>query len=188
MKISAIVAKDISKKTILAIEGIEESDTRIQMIVPRNVFTENEIKEFKEDELVFNPAQWDYNPESNNVNLGETTAYNITCELEKLEIEIIQLDVSMYNLKSTMYNKDNEVAVLVVYHNETNELLFAEGTDSDGYRYHQVMFEGELDCVDSNDSLFDLLGKEIEAKDVCGVYKQVTVAIKYVLVENEQLF
>jgi hypothetical protein len=176
MKISAIVGIDKRTNTILFSDGIEESNVFVQPIIPRSVFTVAEVQDFKDDILPFSSREWLNNPESDNVNLGEEVSFSLTCDLENLKIEILEFDLTIYDFVSvTDYNKTDEISVLIAYDNQTNELLFAEGTDPDGYRYHQLTLDYD---IDDNHKVREVLGKELEANVILGVYSNITIEMK----------
>lgn len=187
MNITVIKATDKRTNTVVFAEGIEDSSCNVQIIVPRNLFTPEEVVSFKADELLFSAERWG-DVHSENVNLGCSDAHCFTCELTNLKIEIVNVDIKDISFLSTVnYNDNNLVAVLTVTKKSDNEIIFAEGTDPDGYGYHQVSFDKTLvDATDSPDDEFllsYLLGKEIEAKDIAGDYKNVKIQTQYFLID-----
>lgn len=180
MKVSVIKATDKRTNTILFAEGIEDSSTSVQVIVPRSIFTFEEIADIKADKYLFSGSNWNVNPSSDYFNMGDSDAYHFLCDLTNLKIEIVEVSVENIDfLEKYDYNDNDLVSVLTVRNNETKEIIFAEGTDIDGYGNHYLTIDDTLVEESSNDdsfSLKDFVGKEVEARHVVGDYKYVTIS------------
>jgi hypothetical protein len=137
MNIEILVVKTLESKEILWSEGIEESNTEVQIILPRKIFSEKDISLIKDDQTVFSSNIFDGDSEF--INLGQMKAYVVeNVSFSNFKIENMSRDITYddFIFQNIDYNK--AVGCIVAYHKDTKELLFAEGTEVDGYKFHQV--------------------------------------------------
>lgn len=186
MEITALVVKDAKTNEVLFVEGIEDSSNTVQIIIPLKNLSEKFFQLLLKDKTPFNSRLCkELKPLSKCINLGEITAYSAVGTYEDIIVSIEKYQVPSIDQFSRNFSvSNNMIAVLLVYSKETKEILFAEGTDPDGYRYHQVfipnseLYISESDYIDEFYSLKSVLGKELEAKNILGDYEKVNITIK----------
>ena len=105
----------------------------------------------------------------------------------KIEVKDIEVSTDASLLSQTRnYDNKNMISGVFVIENATNQIIFGEGTDADGYEYHQISFNGRDDLkVYSNENdlwLTTQLGNDIEVKDICGDYAKVKIKIMHFLI------
>ena len=173
-----IVLKAIDKRTntILFTEGLEDTADPVQVIVPSNVYTEVELEYIKKEYKV--------NTTRKLINLGNDVSANLlVCDLTHLKIEIVYIDLK--DIVFVPKYDDSLITVLTATNKETKEIIFAEGTDPDGYGTHLITIDKALisDTEVTNDlELFlvkNLLSSYHEAKDLIGDYKKFSIELQH---------
>ena len=144
MLVKILTLKEIYTNKVIWSEGIEDGDTNVQVTIPLNLFTEDEIELVKSDQTMLSSSIFnDITKYSDMVCTNEMMARHLVDEkFSKFSFEIIEREISMVKRvsvsPSTYLQQADYFKALVVYNRKTDEILFAEGTDSDGYQYHQV--------------------------------------------------
>lgn len=189
MKINIVQAKTNDGKVIWS-EAVEDSNTRIQIIVERKFFTEQELLDIENGKTTL--SQHSYDPLSDFVNFGDAKAYHFTSvKFENFFVEMIEKDISVDDFVFGDVDYTKVVAAMVVYNTETKEMIFAEGSEIDGYDYHQVtlpkdiftseelsqLIEEDGYVKDEGDSIY--LG-EREAKDFSNEVGNIYIGLKYI--------
>lgn len=175
MQVTIIKATDKRTSKIVFVEGLEDSTIEVQVIVPVSVFSKDEYSKL-ESGLSLEPiGEVNLNKDSKFINLGNDRAYNFTCNLENLKIEVVDIDLDSISFLEGISQNNNTVAVLTVVDKSTNKIVFAEGTDCDGYNSHQLTIPSELLCEKSK--IF--LSNNFEVKHLTGDYEFIKVEIKY---------
>jgi len=183
MKISSIVATDKRTGKIVFAEGIEESNVNVQVIIPRNLFTSTEISAFLSNELRFSADLWHDNPKSDNVNLGEASAYTFVSDLENLKIEIVEHEVDASKLFEARDHSDSyAISGLFIVEKSTGDVIFAEGTDGDGYAFHQISLGDKKHLANGDEKLTEMLNRDVTANTFCDEYDNVIITIKDIVI------
>lgn len=137
MKVNVFLIKN-SKNQVIFQTGVEDSDTTVKPYFPKRYLTEEEINLIKNDETIF--SKYSFSEENQNCDLGEIPVHKIVnnTQLSSLSFELIQKELSWKDFLDNNINYDKVLAALIVTRKDTNEIIFAEGTDIDGYEYHQM--------------------------------------------------
>lgn len=140
MKVHVLVVKKLSSmfESVIWSEAVEDGSTKVQVIIPRKLFTEAEIKDIKKDKTLLQKNI--FKGDSEYVNLGSIEAYTLKgLSFDNFRIEMFDKEISHDDLiTGKIEDYSNVVSALVVYKKDTKELVWAEGTEVDGYDYHQM--------------------------------------------------
>ena len=83
----------------------------------------------------------------------------------------VQKELSWEDFLDNNINYDKALAALIVTRKDTDEIIFAEGTDIDGYEYHQMKLPiADIENLLKHDGFIEIDGdfvdfKERECKD-----------------------
>ena len=189
MKINIVQAKTNDGKVIWS-EAVEDSNTRVQIIVERKFFTQQELLDIENGKTAL--SQHSYDPLSDYVNFGDAEAYHFTSvKFENFFVEMVGRDISVDDFVVSDVDYTKVVAAMVVYNTQTKEMFFAEGSEIDGYDYHQVSLPKD---IFTNEELSQLIEEdgfvkdegdriylgEREAKDFPAEIGNIYIGLKYI--------
>ena len=189
MKINIVQAKTNDGKVIWS-EAVEDSNTRVQIIVERKFFTQQELLDIENGKTAL--SQHSYDPLSDYVNFGDAEAYHFTSvKFENFFVEMVERDISVDDFVVSDVDYTKVVAAMVVYNTQTKEMFFAEGSEIDGYDYHQVSLPKD---IFTNEELSQLIEEdgfvkdegdriylgEREAKDFPAEIGNIYIGLKYI--------
>lgn len=145
MKVSilVVVSKVLGSNKIIWASGIEDGYTDVQVIIPKNLFTDEEILSISSGKTRLPNNIFKNKTDSNFVNLGCSDARHYDgLDFTNFKIEIISKEISCNDFIIGDFDRSqiekSIIAAFVVFSKKTQELFFAEGTDVDGYAYHQL--------------------------------------------------
>jgi hypothetical protein len=146
MKVHVLVVKKLSSMfdSVIWSEAVEDDNTEVQVIIPRSLFTEAEIKDIKKDKTLL--PKHIFKGNSEHVNLGDNKASLLKgLSFDNFKIEMFDKEISHDDfITSKIEDYSKVVSALVVYKKDTKELVWAEGTEIDGYDYHQMTLPNSL--------------------------------------------
>lgn len=160
------ISSRTADNSIISLNGLPSSSDYASLSVPKSLFSDFEADEFKKDNLLFSKYDWN--------EISDTLYINFKYDWNNLVFSQISFsshkkEVNFSDIVTESFPDFPTVSALVAYNNKTNTILFAEGTDIDGYTKHTITAESlllvspDLDKQYMNDAL-------IEAKDFCGDY------------------
>lgn len=160
MKINIVQAKTNDGKVIWS-EAVEDSCTRVQIIVSKNFFTDQELIDIENGKTEL--SKHSYNPLSDYINFGDAEAYHFTSvKFENFFVEMIEKEISVDDFVVGQVDYTKVIAAMVVYNTKTKEIFFAEGSEVDGYDHHQVTLPRE---IFTNEELSQLIKEDSYVKD-----------------------
>lgn len=170
MKVNVFLIKN-SKNQVIFQTGVEDSDTTVKPYFPKRYLTEEEINLIKNDETIF--SKYSFSEENQNCDLGEIPVHKIVnnTQLSSLSFELVQKELSWEDFLDNNINYDKALAALVAYRKDNDKIIFAEGTDIEGYEYHQMKLPiSEFSIADvenllKHDGFIEIDGEYIDFKE-----------------------
>lgn len=186
MNIQALVVKANDGKILFA-EGIEDAHTETQICVPLEHVTESFLNEVSSGKTIFT------RPLNGSAIYAETQARKLSGQYGSFSVEIT--DITLPPLADLLPSAPDGIyfSVLIAVRKSTGEILFAEGTDPDGYRDHHIVSKtkatsdiglgGVLRDTDPDSTSFAFTGVPTgyqEAKGLVGDYLNVSISIRHI--------
>lgn len=170
MNINVFLVRN-SQNEVVFQAAVEDSDTTIQVILPSSMFSKEEKELIESDKTIF--SQHAFKDDSDYCNLGELKVHYMigNKQLPSFTFEMIKKDISYDDFLDNNINYDKAMAVLTAYRKDTNEIIFAEGTDIDGYYYHQMRLPisefsiADVEYLLNHDGFVEIEGEFIDFKE-----------------------
>lgn len=170
MKVNVFLIKN-SKNEIIFQTGVEDSDTTVKPYFPKKHLTEEEIDLIKNDKTIF--SKYSFLDEYQNCNFGEMSVHKIigNTQLPSLSFELVQKELFWEDFLDNNINYDKALAALIAIRKDTDEIIFAEGTDIDGYEYHQMKLPisqfsiSDIENLLQHDGFIEIDGEFVDFKE-----------------------
>lgn len=186
MNIQALVVKSRDGKLLFA-EGIEDDYTCTQIVLPSKHATKSFLAEIAPGGSVFKLQS------DGSTVYAESQARKLVGQYDSFSVEII--DIPLPPLADLLEKAPDGLyaSVLIAVDKSTGEVLFAEGTDPDGYREHHIVsrsdeesdigFGGVLRETDPDSATFAFTGVlrgYQEARLLVGNYINTSISIRHI--------
>tara|TARA_Y100001960_G_C14783779_1_gene889169 strand:- start:21668 stop:22249 length:582 start_codon:yes stop_codon:yes gene_type:complete len=137
MKVNVFLIKN-SKNEVIFQTAVEDLDAIVKPYFSEKHLTKEEIELIQGDKTILSLCS--FLNGSGSFDFYEISVHKIVgyTQLPSLSFELIQKELSWKDFLDNNINYDKALAALIVTRKDTDEIIFAEGTELDGYEYHQM--------------------------------------------------